>query len=135
MRPSAETRMPTSGPAPLVIYFVSRGRPVPLVGLLNGASADARLWATAAGLRFPLMASPAFDFEALRRLSIAERLQLVEDLWDSIAQDSPDEAMPLTPELAAELDRRLKEHERDPAAGRPWPEVRTEILDPRRRPP
>jgi len=93
------------------------------------------LWTTAAGLRFLRMASPAFDFEALRRLSIAERLQLVEDLWDSIAQDSPDEAMPLTPELAAELDRRLKEHERDPAAGRPWPEVRTEILDPRRRPP
>ena len=79
------------------------------------------------------MASPAFDFEALRRLSVAERLQLVEDLWDSIAQDSPDEALPLTPELAAELDRRLAEHERDPAAARPWAEVRAQILDPARR--
>jgi putative addiction module component (TIGR02574 family) len=79
------------------------------------------------------MASPAFDFEALRRLSVAERLQLVEDLWDSIAQDSPDEAFPVTPELAAELDRRLAEHERDPAAARRWAEVRAEILDRTRR--
>jgi putative addiction module component (TIGR02574 family) len=79
------------------------------------------------------MASPAFDFEALRRLTVAERLQLVEDLWDSIAQDSPDEALPVTPELAAELDRRLAEHQRDPAAARSWAEVRAEILDPVRR--
>ena len=79
------------------------------------------------------MASPAFDFEALRRLTVAERLQLVEDLWDSIAQDSPDEALPVTPGLAAELERRLAEHERDPAAARPWAEVRAEILDPARR--
>lgn len=79
------------------------------------------------------MASPAFDFDALRRLSVAERLQLVEDLWDSIAQDSPDEALPVTPELAAELDRRLAEHESTPAAARPWGDVRAQILDPSRR--
>lgn len=79
------------------------------------------------------MASPAFDFDALRRLSVAERLQLVEDLWDSIAQDSPDEALPLTPELAAELDRRLAEHERDPAASRSWADVHAQILNPSRR--
>lgn len=40
------------------------------------------------------MATPAIDFEALRRLSVAERLLLVEDLWDSIAHDAPDEALP-----------------------------------------
>ena len=91
------------------------------------------MWAAAAVRRFLRMASPAFDFEALRRLSVAERLQLVEDLWDSIAQDSPDEALPLTPELAAELDQRLAEHERDPAASRPWAEIRAQILDPARR--
>ena len=79
------------------------------------------------------MASPAFDFEALRRLSVAERLHLVEDLWDSIAQDSPDEALPVTPELAAELDRRLADHESNPAAARPWGDVRAQILDPSRR--
>jgi putative addiction module component (TIGR02574 family) len=78
------------------------------------------------------MASPAFDFEALRRLSVAERLQLVEDLWDSIAKDAPDEALPVTPELAAELDRRVAEHEHEPTAALPWEEVRAGLLDPAR---
>ena len=78
------------------------------------------------------MASPAFDFEALRRLSVAERLQLVEDLWDSIAQDAPDEALPVTPELAAELDRRVAEHEHEPNTALPWEELRAALLDPAR---
>jgi putative addiction module component (TIGR02574 family) len=74
------------------------------------------------------MASPAFDFEALRRLSVDERLRLVEDLWDSIAEDAPDEALPVTPELAAELDRRLAEHEANPEDVVPWEEVRARLL-------
>jgi len=74
------------------------------------------------------MASPAFDFDRLRRLSIPERLQLVEDLWDSVAQDAPDEALPVTPELAAELDRRLAEHDADPGSALAWTEVRERIL-------
>ena len=74
------------------------------------------------------MATPAVDFEALRRLSISERLQLVEDLWDTIAQEAPDAALPVTPELAAELDRRLAEHEANPGAAIPWETVRAELL-------
>ena len=74
------------------------------------------------------MATPPFDFEALRRLSIDERLQLVEDLWDTIAQEAPDEALPLTPELAAELDRRIAEHDADPDSAIPWEQVRRELL-------
>lgn len=74
------------------------------------------------------MTDPAVDVDALRRLSVAERLQLVEDLWDSIAQEAPDDAFPITPEVAAELDRRLTEHEADPGAAIPWPEVRRRIL-------
>ena len=73
------------------------------------------------------MANPAVDFEALRRLSISERLQLVEDLWDTIAQDAPDAALPVTPELAEELDRRLAEHEADPGAAVSWEKVRSEL--------
>ena len=69
------------------------------------------------------MAHPAYDFEQLRQLSVSERLQLVEDLWDTIAADAPDDAFPVTPELAAELERRLAEHQADPAAARPWDEV------------
>jgi putative addiction module component (TIGR02574 family) len=79
------------------------------------------------------MASPAFDFDALRHLSVAERLQLVADLWDTIAEDAPEEALPLTPELAAELDRRLAEHDADPGSALGWDGVRARLLDPARR--
>lgn len=69
--------------------------------------------------------SRTFDFS---NLSVAERLQLVADLWDSIAGEAPDDAFPITPELAAELDRRLAEHEADPSTAIPWDEVRARIL-------
>jgi putative addiction module component (TIGR02574 family) len=75
--------------------------------------------------------SRTFDFS---NLSIAERLQLVEDLWDSIVAEAPDEAFPMTPELAAEIDRRLAEHEADPSTAIPWDEVRARVLRGRRAP-
>ena len=45
----------------------------------------------------------------IERLSVAERLVLVEELWDSIA-----EATPVTDTQRAELDRRLADHEANP---------------------
>jgi len=59
-------------------------------------------------------------------LPVAERIRLVELIWDSIA--AVPEAVPLSDELKAELDRRLAEFEADPEAGSPWEEVRTRIL-------
>ena len=60
------------------------------------------------------------------KLSVAERLQLVEDIWDSIAADPQDLA--LVDEQADELDRRLDEAEANPGQGRPWSEVRDRLL-------
>lgn len=51
-------------------------------------------------------------------LSIAERIQLAEDLWDSIPPADAD--IPLTEAQKAELDRRLKDLKRNPDAGQPW---------------
>ena len=59
------------------------------------------------------------------RLSISERIQLVEDLWDSIAA-SGDE-IPLTSAEVEELDRRLADLETNPAAEVPWDEVRARV--------
>jgi len=59
-------------------------------------------------------------------LTVAERIQLVEDIWDSIA--AVPEAVPLSEEQKRELDRRLEAYHRDPDAGSPWAEVKERIL-------
>lgn len=59
-------------------------------------------------------------------LPVAERIRLVEIIWDSIA--AVPEAVPVSEELRADLDRRLAEFEADPEAGLPWQEVRERIL-------
>ena len=81
------------------------------------------------------MSTPAVDFKQLRQLSVAERLQLVEDLWDSIVQDAPAEAFPMSPELAAELDRRVADADANPGGGKSWEEVKASLLDPAPRTP
>lgn len=60
------------------------------------------------------------------RLSVAERIQLVEDIWDSIAAE-PD-ALVLSAEDRAELDRRLADQEVNPGVGRSWGEVKACLL-------
>jgi len=58
-------------------------------------------------------------------LSVPERIQLVEDIWDSIAE-VPEE-VGLTDEQKAELDRRLDAYHRNPDEGSPWGLVRERI--------
>ncbi len=74
------------------------------------------------------MNPPAVDLESLRRLPVAERLQLVEDLWDSIAVDTPTPDLPMSPALVAELDRRLKDLDEARERTFSWEEVREAIL-------
>jgi len=61
----------------------------------------------------------------LRKLPLDERIRLVEDLWDSIASNQ--NALPLTPEQQAELDRRLDAYEANGDPGRPAENVIAEI--------
>lgn len=59
------------------------------------------------------------------RLSVEERLALVEDLWDSIAGESA--ATSPTDAQRAELDRRLADDEANPNDVVPWEDVKTSI--------
>jgi putative addiction module component (TIGR02574 family) len=56
------------------------------------------------------------------RLSVPERMRLLEEIWDSIAA-KPDN-LPLTDEQTAGLDRRLAAYEADPNAGSNWEDVK-----------
>lgn len=70
------------------------------------------------------MSQPRLDFLSL---SVAERIQLAEDIWDSIAAESP-ESMALTPDQFQAIQTRLGEHELDPSSAVPWDQVRTELF-------
>ncbi len=58
-------------------------------------------------------------------LSVPERIQLVEDIWDTIAE-VPEE-ITLTDEQKAELDRRLDAYHLNPDEGSPWGVVQERI--------
>ena len=64
-------------------------------------------------------------------LPVAERIRLVELIWDSIA--AVPETVPVSEDLKAELDRRLAEFEANPEGGSPWEEVRQRIVQVRGR--
>ena len=58
-------------------------------------------------------------------LSVTERIQLVEDIWDTIAEVP--EQVELTDAQKAELDRRLEAYHRNPSEGSPWSIVKERI--------
>jgi putative addiction module component (TIGR02574 family) len=68
------------------------------------------------------MPSTGFD---ISKLSVAERIQLAEELWDSVAAETGE--LPMTEAQVAELDRRLAALALDPAAGEPWEVVRARV--------
>lgn len=73
---------------------------------------------------------PALDYS---ELTIPERLQLVEDLWDSIAADADAELLPLTEAERVLLDERLADRDARPDSTIPWSDVRARILGKHRR--
>ena len=62
-----------------------------------------------------------------KELSISERIQLVEDIWDSIAEETSS-GMRLSPEGCDELRLRLASHQADPSSSIPWEHVRTALF-------
>ena len=58
-------------------------------------------------------------------LSIPERIQLVEDIWDTIAVEAG--AIELTEVDKRTIDKRLDAYHQNPAIGSPWEEVLTRL--------
>jgi putative addiction module component (TIGR02574 family) len=61
----------------------------------------------------------------LLKLSVPERLDLVEDIWNSIA--AAPEALELTEEDKRLIDERIEAYHQNPSAGSPWDEVYARI--------
>jgi putative addiction module component (TIGR02574 family) len=69
--------------------------------------------------------SAAIDLTAIKALPIDERLRIVEDIWDSIADDS--DLPHIDDELRAELDRRIADMEANPDDVCTWEEIVTYV--------
>lgn len=67
----------------------------------------------------------SFPLDAIRKLSPEERVQLVEDIWDTLVDDT--ESLPVTDAQAAELDRRLEAYAKDSDPGTPWEQVKADL--------
>ena len=59
-------------------------------------------------------------------LSISERIQLVEDIWDTIAVEA--DQVELTEEEKKIVDERLKMYHRNPGHGSSWEDVYNRIV-------
>jgi putative addiction module component (TIGR02574 family) len=62
------------------------------------------------------------EHASLFKLGRAERLQLVEDLWDSIAEEEA--PLPISETKREELHRRKERYLEHPSTGRTWEQVK-----------
>lgn len=63
----------------------------------------------------------------INAMSIPDRIRLVEQIWDSIADQQAN--VPMTDAQRAELDRRLADYEAHPDEGDSWDNVKKRIRD------
>lgn len=61
-----------------------------------------------------------------KKLSISDRILLVEEIWDTIAEEN--QAFELTDSQKRELDRRLELARSNPGQGRSWDEIKAEFM-------
>jgi len=65
--------------------------------------------------------------EEIGRLTSAEKLQLVEELWDSLAADTDELSIPEWHKRV--LNEAQAAYDANPDAGSPWPEVKARLTD------
>jgi putative addiction module component (TIGR02574 family) len=69
--------------------------------------------------------SPTLKVLGIDQLSVAQRILLVEEIWDSIA--TTEEEIPLTEAQKQDLQRRIAAHEANPKAGSSWEGVKSRL--------
>jgi putative addiction module component (TIGR02574 family) len=61
----------------------------------------------------------------IKKLSVAERILIVEEIWDSIAAEQ--ESVQLTEAQKTELDRRITSCDSSPDEGQSWEEIKRRL--------
>lgn len=69
--------------------------------------------------------SPTLKALGIDQLSVAQRILLVEEIWDSIADEAA--AIPLTEAQRQDLQRRITAYEANRKAGSSWEEVKARL--------
>ena len=64
--------------------------------------------------------------EQAKKLSISDRIPLVEEIWDTIAEEN--QTFELTDAQKRELDRRLESLRTNPGQGRRWDQIKAEFM-------
>ena len=64
--------------------------------------------------------------ESFRKLSSIEKIRLLQDLWDDVADEVT--TTPLTESEKRLLDERIQQHDENPADIEPWDKTRDDIL-------
>jgi putative addiction module component (TIGR02574 family) len=70
------------------------------------------------------MSDPSLSVD-IKKLSVDERIVLIEEIWDSIVAENV--VIPPTPAECAELDRRLEAMKEDPDAGNSWDTIKRRL--------
>ena len=65
--------------------------------------------------------------EEAKKLPVEERIALVEEIWDSIAEENG--CFELTEAQKEELDRRIQSLQQNPQVGRSWEDIKSEFLN------
>jgi putative addiction module component (TIGR02574 family) len=61
----------------------------------------------------------------IKKLSVSEKILIVEDIWDSIALSG--EELSVTPEQQEELDKRVHDYQSNPENGSSWDDVKRRL--------
>lgn len=66
------------------------------------------------------------DISKIFELSVTQRILIAQEIWDSVTSNP--ESIPLTEKQKKELDKRLATYLKNPDQGKPWSEVKDNIL-------
>jgi putative addiction module component (TIGR02574 family) len=69
--------------------------------------------------------SPSIKAFGIDQLTVAQRILLAEEIWDSIPDEA--QALPLSEAQKQDLQRRLAAYEADPKTGSSWEEVKARL--------